>query len=83
MKFNVITFGSATYDIYLTSNDFELRKSSEGMMLCELYGKKVEIEECVVTTGGGATNTAVCFERLGLQSAVIACVGRDHWGAIV
>jgi ribokinase len=83
MKFNVVTFGSATYDTYLTSDGFKLRKTDQGVMLCEMYGRKVKIEESVITTGGGATNVAVCFERLGLQSAVVACIGRDSWGRIV
>lgn len=83
MKFDVITFGAATYDIYLTSEDFKLEKSNKGVMMCQMYGAKVPIKDCITTTGGGATNAAVCFERMGLQTGLVACVGRDHWGSIV
>lgn len=83
MKFDVVTFGSATYDIYLSSKEFELKKTNEGVMLCQMYGAKVLVDACVVVTGGGATNAAVCFERMGLQSGIVACLGRDHWGSLV
>jgi sugar/nucleoside kinase (ribokinase family) len=83
MKFDVVTFGSATYDNYLLSDEFLLRKSNEGVLICEMYGAKVAIKESIITTGGGATNAAVCFERMGLQSAIVGCVGRDYWGRIV
>lgn len=83
MKFDVAVFGSATHDTYLSSEEFKPKETNEGVMFCQTYGGKVEIEESVVTTGGGATNTCVCFERLGLQTAIIACVGNDFWGRML
>ncbi|NMB56571.1 carbohydrate kinase family protein [Candidatus Beckwithbacteria bacterium] len=83
MKFNVLCFGSATIDIYLTSADFKIYKKEEGPMLCTEYGGKINLDDNLMTTGGGATNVAVCFERLGLQTGLIACVGRDYWASIV
>ena len=83
MKFDVICFGSATIDSFLVSKEFRVKKTPEGMMMCEGYGKKINLDNYEITTGGGATNTAVCFERLGMQSAIIACVGDDYWGRII
>lgn len=83
MKFDVVTFGSAAHDVYIVSEDFKLEKGDKGVMLCEGYGSKVVVNKRVSTTGGGATNTAVCFERLGLQSAIVARVGCGHWGRLV
>jgi len=86
MKFDVVTFGSAFVDVYLTSPGFKIIKSSKmatGTALCEVYGGKVAVEKMVMTTGGGATNTAVGFERLGLQTACVCCVGEDEWGLFV
>ncbi len=83
MPFDVVVFGSSFYDTYITSDEFKVKHTNEGVMLCELYGKKIEIKDIVVTTGGGATNAAVCFERMGLQSALVSCVGRDFWGRMV
>ena len=82
----MVTFGSAFVDVYLTSPDFKIIKSGRvatGTALCEVYGGKVGVEKMVMTTGGGATNTAVGFERLGLQTACVCCVGRDDWGLFV
>lgn len=71
MNFDVVTFGSAFVDVYLPVPDFKLS------------GSKIAVEKVVITTGGGATNTAVGFERLGLQTAAVYCVGVDHWGLFV
>lgn len=83
MKYKVLCFGSATFDNYLLSDDFMLKKSKKGVLICQMYGSKVEISESIITTGGGATNTAVCFERLGIQTGILACLGKDYWGKIV
>jgi sugar/nucleoside kinase (ribokinase family) len=86
MKFDVVTFGSAFVDVYLTSPDFKIIKSGKsptGVALCEVYGGKVGVDKMLVTTGGGATNTAVGFERLGLQTGCVCCVGKDDWGVYV
>jgi len=43
-------------------------------------GDKIEIEEIVHATGGGATNAAVTFARLGLSTSAICRVGDDAAG---
>ncbi len=79
MNFDVACFGSAFVDVYLGSTEFK----KVGSALCEVYGGKIDVAKMVMTTGGGATNTAVGFERLGLQTAAVCCVGRDDWGLFV
>lgn len=86
MKFDVVTFGSAFVDVYLSSPDFKMVKSSRvatGTAMCEVYGGKINVTKMVITTGGGATNTAVGFERLGLQAAAVCSVGKDDWGLFI
>ena len=86
MKFDVVTFGSAFVDVYLESPDFRIVKSDKikgGVGMCEVYGGKIEVKRLVITTGGGATNNAVSFERLGLQTAAVCCVGDDDWGLFI
>ncbi|MBU1085522.1 MAG: carbohydrate kinase family protein [Candidatus Beckwithbacteria bacterium] len=75
MKFDVVTFGSAFVDVYLSSDDFK--------SMCKIGGGKWDVYNQVITTGGGATNVAVGFERLGLQTAAVCCVGTDDWGLFV
>lgn len=80
MKFDVITIGSALLDIYLKSDSFKKIPSGEfegGVALCESYGSKTELNDIVLSTGGGATNTAVSFARKGITAAIICELGTD------
>ena len=43
----------------------------------------MEVEQVVITTGGGATNTAVSFARKELRTAVIAEMGNDPQSLLV
>lgn len=79
MKFDVAVFGSAFVDVYLTSKDFKIKKE----WLCQSYGAKIEVDKMVTTSGGGATNVTVGLERLGLQTACVACLGNDEWATFV
>jgi sugar/nucleoside kinase (ribokinase family) len=81
--FDVITIGTATYDVFLQSGDFILRKDGNfktGRAICLPAGSKIEVPEIAFTTGGGATNTAVTFARQGLKTACVAKIGNDITG---
>jgi len=91
-KFDVITIGTATQDVYLKSKQFcALRDvhfkeklgflSSEALILP--FGSKIEVEDVYVTTGGGAANTAVTFARQGFKTAVLAKIGKDFSGRVI
>lgn len=80
---DVITIGSATRDVFLKSEGFEIRKHSDspsGLEQCFPLGSKIAIKELVFTTGGGATNTAVTFSRQGLKTGCVSMVGSDFNG---
>lgn len=84
--FDVISVGSATLDVFLKSPDLKLLKTDEvftGQAIIVPYGAKCEVEKLVVTSGGGGTNTAVGFTRLGLKAAVLAHCGWDFAGRMV
>ncbi len=80
---DVITIGSATRDIFVRSGAFDVHQdahvdtSVEG---CFPLGAKIELDDLVFETGGGATNAAVTFGRLGRSVAVLAAVGDDASG---
>ncbi len=81
--YDVITFGTATRDAFLKSEEFKIVKDDRfvtGQAECVALGAKIEVPEIYFTTGGGATNTAVTFARQGLRTAVVAMVGRDVSG---
>lgn len=86
LKFDVATFGSAFVDVYLKSKGLkriETNKVKTGKALCAPHGAKIGVDELVIASGGGATNNAVAFERLGLQAACVSGVGKDHWGLFI
>ena len=77
--FHVITIGSATLDVFVKSRDFQLIQAPQtnNLVLCEVYGAKMDVDELRMLSGGGATNAAVSFLRKGLKTAVVAELGRD------
>jgi len=76
-KFDIITFGSASEDIFITSKDFFQRN------LCFPVGEKIEIDKILIKTGGGGTNTAATFSLQGFKTAYCGCVGKDYAGFLV
>lgn len=86
MKFDTISFGSAVLDVFITSPDIRVIKSDKfftNQAIAVPLGTKSEIERLVICSGGGGTNTAVSFSRLGLKTAVVARCGWDFAGKII
>ncbi len=85
-KLDVLTIGSATRDLFLESAQFRIIRDpsfSTGEAECFALGSKVEIPRIVDETGGGATNAAVGFARLGLKAGAAIRLGNDHRGQAV
>jgi sugar/nucleoside kinase (ribokinase family) len=90
--FDVVTIGTATRDVFLTSTAFKVLKDPKhlqkigfpkGEAACMALGSKIEVREPIFTTGGGAANAAVSFARQGLKTAAIIKVGEDDAGSSV
>ncbi len=64
----------------MISKNFEPWRWKEHYYNLLPYGGKVDVEDIVYDTGGGATNAAVTFARQGLKTACIAKVGVDSAG---
>jgi ribokinase len=78
--YDIITIGSATRDVLLEAEGFELRKHADsptGVEQCFPLGSKIEIKKIVFTTGGGGTNAAVTFGRQGFKTACVGVIGDD------
>jgi sugar/nucleoside kinase (ribokinase family) len=73
-KFDVISIGSATIDIFVKSKDFIYDKK----LLSLRSSSKNEIYQGLICSGGGATNSSVTFSRLGLKSACISLLGNSY-----
>ena len=79
--YDVITFGSATRDVFLRSKAMELHKEHGVREVCFPFGAKIDIDDIIFETGGGATNNAVTFSRLGkFKTAAVARIGADESG---
>ncbi len=81
--FDIITIGSATLDILVKSSHFSLEPHEKGISLCQTYGGKMDAEEFLMTSGGGATNVAVGSSRLGLKSAAVCEIGKDFASQLI
>ena len=81
--FDVLTIGSALVDIFISSSDFELQHTGDGIFLCQMYGAKIEVDGFNVQTGGGAGNVAVGLARAGFSVAAIAELGKDSLAKLV
>ena len=81
--YDVITVGSATIDVFVDT-DSELIKiktaKQEEQLIAYPAGTKLIIKNLNFTVGGGGTNTAVAFSRLGLKVGYLGEIGKDENG---
>ena len=80
MSRDIITFGSATLDIFLRGGEFLVKPIKDftvGKGVCFPLGAKVDIEKMDFRTGGGGTNTAATFSLQGLKTAFCGKIGKD------
>lgn len=85
-SYDVVTVGAAVLDIFMRSDKFQVVQSGDlpgGIAMCQVYGGKMEVEEVTITSGGGATNTAVSFARKELKTAIIAEMGNDPQALLI
>lgn len=83
---DVITFGSATQDIYVKSRKFLPvlgKKFTTGKGICLTLGSKIEVEDISLGSGGGGTNAAATFVSQGLKVAFCGQVGNDCFGNLM
>lgn len=82
--FDIITFGSAIWDIFFKPRNFKILKNKEsfisGKGICFNIGSKIDVEDIKFSSGGGGTNTAATFARQGFKTAFCGQVGDDLSG---
>jgi ribokinase len=82
--YDVLCIGSATEDVFVGLDEafiikVEDRREERAYLSLE-YGAKVPVDDCFLDTGGGATNCAVTFARMGLRTGIVCKVGADPAG---
>ena len=78
--FDVVSFGTATLDVFLRSSGMKVSESEIDKNICVRYGVKIEVDEIFFESGGGATNSVVTFSRQGLLVGCVAQIGDDFAG---
>ena len=73
--YDVITFGSAVMDVFVDTDTAE-----KGKYMGYKVGSKILIKDLEFDIGGGGTNTAVAFSRLGMKTGYIGKIGDDESG---
>jgi ribokinase len=84
--YDVITVGSATIDVFAKTESELIKiktREHEDELIAYPAGSKILIERLDFQTGGGGTNTAVSFARLGLKTAFLGKIGKDCNGGTV
>lgn len=77
--YDIITFGSATIDAFAKTKTETIsikNNNSTEEFIAYLNGSKILIEELDFQIGGGGTNTAVGFSKLGLNTAFCGVIGK-------
>lgn len=75
--YDVVTFGSATLDLFLEVDRFKIKKGS----IIFPFGSKIPVNSLRSSTGGGGTNTCATFALQGLKTAYCGSIGRDFAGS--
>lgn len=76
--FDIITFGSAVVDVFVDTDIAEKKGA-----ICYPAGSKILLKNLKFDVGGGGTNTAVAFSRLGFKTGFIGKIGDDSDGETV
>ena len=86
--YDIITVGSNTVDIFAKTDNPVLhlkkgRKKKKEDFIAYPLGEKILINHIDRQIGGGGTNSAVAFSRLGLKTGYLGKIGRDDSGLSV
>lgn len=80
----ILTIGGATEDLFLHHNSSDAmtinRNNTLDTYMLFQSGEKIEVQSIARITGGGATNSAVSFQRMGLTTQCFCSIGDDTAG---
>jgi ribokinase len=76
MIYDITSIGSAGVDVFVKAKHNQ-KKHHNHIDVCYPLGSKIIVDKLIFTTGGGGSNTAVSFSRLGLKTAFIGLRGKD------
>ncbi|MDD4662003.1 MAG: carbohydrate kinase family protein [Candidatus Pacebacteria bacterium] len=80
---DIITFGSATWDIYISPKEMSIISSPDfisGEAIAFNLGSKIGLKDTSFNIGGGGVNAAFTFKRQGFKVAYLGSLGTDILG---
>ena len=82
--YDIVVVGSATEDVFMNIGQthilrWEDKQASYDFLALD-YGAKIPVDDLMIDTGGGATNTATTFARMGMKTAALCRIGQDAPG---
>ena len=84
MKYDILTIGGVMRDIiFLTSEGLVIDNAQDPLcqkLIAFELGAKIYVKKVYFEPGGGASNTATGFSKLGLKTAIMGRVGQDREG---
>ncbi len=86
MEYDIITFGSATQDVFMSSKELKVVEGEEFNTkkgLCVPLGSKIAMDEISFAMGGCGANTSVTFALQEFKSAYCGMVSNDFAGNMV
>ncbi len=78
--YDIITVGSATVDVFANTASSLVKivtKDGEKDLIAYPSGSKIMVTDLDFLIGGGGTNTAVLFSRMGCKTAFLGKLGQD------
>ncbi len=81
--YDIVTFGSAAWDVFMRSRSIKAVKSKKFISskgICFNLGSKIDISEIYSYSGGGGTNTAATFSLQGFKTRFCGMVADDLAG---
>jgi ribokinase len=78
MVYDIITVGSALVDAFLHSETDEKNNH-----LCFPLGTKIRVNDIIFSVGGGASNSATSFSKLGLKTGLLGKTGQGYNAKII
>ncbi|MDP1695865.1 MAG: carbohydrate kinase family protein [archaeon] len=82
MAYDIITVGGANADVFLKTKAETITHENH-RDICYRLGEKLLIDKLTLKTGGGGSNTAVAFSRLGLKTAFLGLLGKDIYADMI
>lgn len=83
----ILTIGGAMRDVFIQYEHVETlhlhTTEKEQLFIIMEEGRKIEVDQLAYHVGGGATNSAVSFARLGFEVESFFKVGRDQEGDFI